>query len=58
MSGAPDAQETVKQVVEALGRIDAGGGLPEALRKLRTRIRQRSQNLLWDGERLIVIDMM
>jgi hypothetical protein len=58
MSGAADAQETVKQVVDALGRIDAGGGLPEALRKLRIRIRQRSQNLLWDGERLIVIDMM
>jgi hypothetical protein len=55
---AAESQDAVKQVVEALGRMEAGSGLPDELKTLRTRIRERSENLRWDGERIVVVDMM
>lgn len=58
VSRAPGAQETVAQVVEAIGRLEAAGGLPEELKTLRTRLRERSENLRWDGDRIVVVDMM
>ena len=58
IGGAPAAQEALNRVTEALGRLDANGGLAEALSTLRIRIRERSENLRWDGERIVVVDMM
>jgi hypothetical protein len=58
IGSAPAAQDTVNRVVEALGRMEAGSGLPDELRTLRSRIRERSVNLRWDGQRIVVVDMM
>lgn len=58
VGSASESQNARKQVFEALGQMEARGRLPEALETLRTRISDRSENLRWDGTRIVVIDMM
>lgn len=55
---AGGAQDAVSAVVEAIGRLEASGGLSDELRLLRTRIRERSENLRWDGAQIVVVDLM
>jgi hypothetical protein len=55
---AAGAREAVNAVVEAIGRMEAGGTMPEELRLLRSRIRDRSENLRWDGAQIVLVDMM
>ena len=55
---AAGSREAVNAVVEAIGRMEAGGAMPEELRLLKSRIRDRSENLRWDGAQIVVVDMM
>jgi hypothetical protein len=55
---AAEALPTVRQVAEALGRMEAAGTLTSELELLRERIHIRSENMRWDGERIVVVDMM